>query len=145
MLIRKPPKDVFRCVVEPTLLTQFWLAKASTRLELGGKVRWEFRVPGAVDELIVKELQEPHGISLESIDGTQTRWAFEEHREGTRVSVAQSGFSGSGDEAVRAALDAVGGFTLVLAELKLLLEQGHAMQLVDDQATLLSESKSLDA
>jgi hypothetical protein len=116
------------------------LAKASAQLELGRTVRWEFLVPGAVDELRVIELSEPRLILLQSADGTHLRWRFDEHAAGTRITVEQSGFAGTGDETVQAALDAVGGFTLVLAELKLMLEQGRAMHLVRDKAALIAES-----
>ncbi|HKF38824.1 MAG TPA: hypothetical protein VKB35_18155, partial [Ktedonobacteraceae bacterium] len=41
----------------------------------------------------------------------------------TYVSIKNSGFKGDGDKVVNDALDAKGGFTWVLAELKALLEQ----------------------
>lgn len=140
LLLKQPREKVFRYFVEPELLTQFWLAKASAPLALGSRARWDFMVPGASDEVVVKELNEPRGLTLQSSDGSEIAWGFEE-RPGrtTLVTIQQRGFPGAPEEAVDAALEAVGGFTLVLAELKLLLEQGRAMGLVSDKALLIRE------
>jgi hypothetical protein len=64
---------------------------------------------------------------------------FEEHEVGaTRVAVSVTGFEGS-----NAALQAVGtteGFSIVLCDLKTLLEAGRSANLVKDKATLIAES-----
>jgi hypothetical protein len=49
------------------------------------------------------------------------------------VSVTDSGFRGSGDEIVEQALDSTGGFTLVLAGLKSLLEHHTDLNLIRDR------------
>ena len=51
----------------------------------------------------------------------------------TLVSISERGFGGSDDEVVAQALDSRGGFTIVLAGLKALLEQDVVLNLVADQ------------
>jgi uncharacterized protein YndB with AHSA1/START domain len=140
LLIRKPPSTVFRYFVEPELLTQFWLGKASAPLQPGSSAHWDFLVPGASDDVVVTTLQEPSELGVRSADGSLITWTFAAHGEGeTLVKIEQRGFPGTAEEAVKAALEAVSGFTLVLAELKLLLEQGRALGLVRDKAQMISE------
>jgi hypothetical protein len=56
--------------------------------------------------------------------------------------VTESGFRGGADEVVAQAIEATAGFTLVLSELKALLEHGKALNLVRDKARLIEESKT---
>ena len=51
----------------------------------------------------------------------------------TLVSITASGFRGDGDEVVRQALAASGGFALVLAGLKAFLEHGLQLNLIADR------------
>jgi cytidylate kinase len=50
------------------------------------------------------------------------------------VTITNSGFAGSGDEAVSRAIDSMGGFSFVLAGLKAWLEHGISLNLVPDHA-----------
>lgn len=60
-------------------------------------------------------------------------WVFTERADNTTfVSSTNSGFSGMGDEQVQQALDSTGGFMLVLAGLKALLEYNLRLNLVGD-------------
>jgi hypothetical protein len=47
--------------------------------------------------------------------------------------VTNSGFTGSGDEVVKQALDSTGGFALVMAGAKAFLEHGIALNLIADR------------
>jgi hypothetical protein len=51
-----------------------------------------------------------------------------------------SGFDGDLDDLIAAAVDSTQGFTLVLSNLKLLLETGTAGNLVSDKAALIMAS-----
>jgi hypothetical protein len=51
----------------------------------------------------------------------------------TLVSITEAGFSGDGDEVVKQALGSTGGFTLVLAGQKALLEHDIILNLVVDR------------
>ena len=145
-LIRRPPHDVFSAFVEPATLTKFWLAAASAPLELGKTIHWEFLVPGASADAVVKVLDAPTRIVIDWSDGTNVEWTFTERTgQGTVVVVTQSGFTGSADEMVAQALDATGGFSLVLSDLKALLEQGKVVNLVRDKAALIEDERAQGA
>ena len=49
------------------------------------------------------------------------------------MSIENTGFTGNDDEVVAKAIDSTGGFTLVLCELKALLERGIAMRYGPDK------------
>lgn len=142
LLIRCTPGSAFSAFVEPATLTRFWLSKASAPLAPGGRARWEFMVPGATAQLSVEAFVPNQRIQIAWDDGTHVEWTFQEHTlGGTVVKVRQWGFQGSRDEVVALALDATAGFTLVLAELKVLLEQGTAANIVRDKAALIAAAQ----
>jgi len=142
VLIHAPVQDAFDAFVEPELLTKFWLAKASGPLAAGRRVRWEFMVPGAADDLEVKVLEVNERIVLAWSDGTTSAWTFRATSPtSTVVTVTQAGFTGSGDDVVAQALDATQGYTLVLSDLKVLLEQGRSANLVRDKAQLIIDRR----
>lgn len=140
ILVRAPAKDAYDAFVQPETLTKFWLANASAPLTVGQRVRWRFMVPGAADDVDAKVLEPNERIVVAWSDGTTTEWTFDPCVDGgTIVTVEQSGFTGSGDEIVATAIEATQGYTLVLSDLKLLLERGSAMNLVKDKATLITD------
>jgi len=57
----------------------------------------------------------------------------------TVVEIENSGFSGELHEAVATAIESTQGFTIVLCDLKTLLERGTSMNLVRDKALLIEE------
>jgi uncharacterized protein YndB with AHSA1/START domain len=140
-LIRRPVDEVFASFVEPDRLVRFWLARASGPLRLGGRVNWEFKVPGAASEVEVLALEPNRRILLRWTDHTQTEWTFSKHgTDGTVVTVAQSGFAGTSEEVIATVIEATQGYTLVLGDLKVLLESGRSPGLVADKARLIEES-----
>jgi uncharacterized protein YndB with AHSA1/START domain len=138
-LIRRPVAEVFDAFVDPTRITQFWLKSASAPLATDARVTWHFMVPGATQTVIVTEFKPPRRIAFAWAGGLNVELDFEEHEVGaTRVAVSVTGFEGS-----NAALQAVGtteGFSIVLCDLKTLLEAGRSANLVKDKATLIAES-----
>jgi uncharacterized protein YndB with AHSA1/START domain len=139
LLLRCARSKAFSAFVEPELLTRFWLSKASGRLESGRQVHWEFLVPGASAEVTVEGIVENESIRTVWEDGSHVEWTFAEHAlGGTVVAVTQWGFPGGPEEVLAQALDATSGFTLVLAELKVLLEQGRGANIVSDKAALIA-------
>lgn len=140
LLIRRPVVNVFEAFVKPELLTRFWLAKASGPLQVGQTVRWEFMVPGAVVDTKVEALERNRRIEINWSDGTRVRWSFEDRGDGTTtVGIENSGFSGSPEQAIATAIEATQGFTLVLCDLKTLLESGTSHHITRDKALLISE------
>ena len=52
-IVRAPAARVFAAVVEPDMLTQYWLDAASAPLSPGATVDWTFKVPGAEETVTV--------------------------------------------------------------------------------------------
>jgi uncharacterized protein YndB with AHSA1/START domain len=137
MLIRKPVAEVFTAFVDPTITSKFWFTKGSGRLEPGAHIRWDWEMYDASAEVDVKEV-EPNRRILAEWSGygapTTLEWQFTPHGdEATFVSVTNAGFSGSGDEVVKQAIDATEGFAFMLAGLKALLEHNVRLNLVPDR------------
>ena len=140
MLIRRPPGEVFAAFVNPTMLRKFWLSDASGPLAPGARVRWKFMVPGAEADVFVGRFEAPHHLSFDWSGGVHVDMAFESLESGTtRVSVAVSGFTG--DDILGQATATVEGFSIVLCDLKTLLESGNSANLVRDKAELIIRAK----
>ncbi|HEU4556868.1 MAG TPA: SRPBCC family protein [Longimicrobium sp.] len=138
MLIRRPATEVFRAIADPAVTTRLWFSKSSGRLEPGARVRWEWEMYGAGTQVEVKEIEENRRILVEW-DGpdapTSVEWTFEPRGdEQTFVTVRNWGFHGDADAQVSAAIDSMGGFSLLLAGLKAFLEHGIELRLVEDHA-----------
>src|SRR5262245_66670679 len=140
MLIRRPAADVFRAITRPEMLTKYWLSQASAPLEGGKRVHWEFMVKGAALDFLVKEVEQNERIVMEWASGSIVTWNLESRTDGTTViEVENAGFNGEPGEVVEAALNATEGFTIVLCDLKTLLENNLTMSLVRDKALLIME------
>ncbi len=137
MLIRRPVAEVFEAFVNPAVTTRFWFTKSSGRLEPGKKIRWEWEMYGASSEVDVKVV-EPGARILVEWSGygapTVVEWIFTPRGgNATLVSITHSGFRGDGDVIVKDAVGSSGGFALVLAGLKALLEHGIDLNLISDR------------
>ena len=137
MLIRKPVADVFEAFVNPAITTKFWFTKSSGRLEVGKEVLWEWEMYGASAPVKAKVIEPNQRIVIEwpGYGGqTTVEWVFAPQLDGTTfVTITETGFTGSGDELVQQVTDSTGGFTLVLAGLKALLEHNVQLNLVGDR------------
>ncbi|EAQ63077.1 hypothetical protein MED121_24020 [Marinomonas sp. MED121] len=135
MLIRRPIAECFEAFVNPEITTKFWFTKSSGRLELGKKVRWDWGMSGVGDSLTVKEREENHRILIEwDSDPTTVEWIFEPIGEdATLVKISNWDFPGSCDKVLPQAVDAKGGYTMVLAGMKAWLEHGIELNLIRDQ------------
>lgn len=137
MLIRKPVAQVFEALVDPAITCRFWFSKGSGRLEAGRRVRWDWEMYGVSTEVDVKAIEENRRILVEwdPDHPTSVEWTFEPRGEDrTFVTVRNWGFGGSADETVAKALDSQGGFSFLLAGLKVFLEHGIEPNLVVDHA-----------
>jgi uncharacterized protein YndB with AHSA1/START domain len=140
ILIRRPVSDVFAAFVDRRQITRFWLASASDSLVPNGKAHWEFQVEGATDEVSVKDFENDKRILIDCSDGTTLELTFDVHADGTVVSVLNGGFEGSDAEIIATAIESTQGFTLVLCDLKTLLETGRTTRIVSDKAQLIQEA-----
>lgn len=135
MLIRTPVEEVFEAFINPEITTKFWFTKSSGRLESGKQIRWDWEMYGVGDDLFVKDIEQNKRIRIEWSDNTETEWVFTPRTDNeTFVTITNSGFTGTGDDVVNRAIDAMGGYTMVLCGLKALLEHNVVLNLVSDKA-----------
>ena len=138
MLVRRPVAEVFAALVDPAITSRFWFSKGSARLEPGQRVRWEWEMYGAGTDVEVQAIDVDRRILVEW-DGpenpTSIEWTFEPRgADRTFVTVKNWGFRGDPEKVVAAALDATGGFSFLLAGLKVFLEHGIEPKFVEDHA-----------
>jgi uncharacterized protein YndB with AHSA1/START domain len=138
MLIRKPVHEVFEAFVNPAITSQFWFTKGSGKLEEGKQVRWDWEMYNHSVQVAVKVIEENKRILIEwgasGAPATTVEWIFTSRSDNTTlVSVTNSGFAGDGDAVVNQALDSTGGFALVLAGAKALLEHNINLNLIADR------------
>ena len=135
MLIRKPVAEVFEAFVDPAITTKFWFTKSSGRLRAGEEVRWDWEMYGVGAQVSVKAIEPNRRILIEwGKPPCPVEWLFTAYGDNsTLVTISNWGFRGSDDDVVRQALDSMGGFTLVLAALKALLEHNVVLNLVADR------------
>jgi uncharacterized protein YndB with AHSA1/START domain len=126
MLIRRPVAEVFEAFVDPALTARFWFSRGSSPLEPDARVRWEWEMYGAGTDVVVKAIEPGRRILIDWDEPpTEVEWRFEPRGGGgTWVTVENRGFRGTAQERMARALDATGGFALVLAGAKIWLERG---------------------
>ena len=134
MLIRRSVSEVFQAFVDPAVTTRFWFTKSSGPLQPDRTVRWEWEMYGVSTEVRVKAVEPNKRILIEWDEPpTTVEWTFTTRPDGsTFVSIVSEGFSGEDEQVVAQAIDSMGGFTLVLAGAKALLEHGIELKLVGD-------------
>ena len=137
MLIRRPVANVFEAFVDPAITSRFWFTKGSGRLEAGKEVQWDWEMYNFSVPVRVKEVEPNKRIVVEwdaYEDPSTIEWVFTARPDDTTfVSITNSGFGGTPEEAVKKALDSTEGFTFVLAGLKAWLEHGIELNLVRDR------------
>lgn len=137
MLIRKPVAEVFEAFVNPAITSKFWFTQGSDRLQVGKQIRWDWEMYNHFELVTVKAIELNKRILIEwDSYGTLTpvEWLFTSpSADTTFVSVTNFGFSGTGDEVVKQALDTTEGFVLVLAGAKAYLEHKLCLNLVADR------------
>lgn len=138
MLIRKPVDQVFRALADPAVTTRFWFTKSSGPLEPGAEVRWTWEMYDLSTTVRVKEFEKNRRIVLEDGEpdtATTVEWTFTARDDGTTfVGLKESGFSGDTDDDIAlGAMNSMGGYALVLAAMKALLEHDIVLSLVLDR------------
>jgi uncharacterized protein YndB with AHSA1/START domain len=137
MLIRRPAAEVFEAFIDPAITSRFWFTKGSARLEAGKEVQWDWEMYNFSVPVRVKVVEQNKRIVVEwdaYEDPSTIEWVFTARPDNTTfVSITNSGFGGTREEAVKKALDSTEGFTFVLAGLKAWLEHGIELNLVRDR------------
>ncbi|RUS46305.1 SRPBCC family protein [Cohnella sp. AR92] len=142
MLIRKSVEAVFEAFINPEVTTRFWFTKSSGRLEAGSKIRWEWEMYGAADEVQVLVLEKNRKLRIRWTDRSETEWRFVDRADRTTyVTITTSGYEGDEESRVNRAIDDMGGYTIVLCGLKAYLEHGVVLNLVADKAPDLNVNR----
>jgi uncharacterized protein YndB with AHSA1/START domain len=137
MLIRSSAQSCFDAFVNPDTIVKFWLDKTSGPLLPGATVTWTFMVPGAEDSVTVTAFEAPHRLAFDWSDGIHVEMDFKPQGTGaTVVSVVATGFKEAAE-----AVGATEGFSIVLCDLKTLLESSASANLVRDKAELIAAEK----
>lgn len=138
LLIRSSVAEVFEAFINPEITTKFWFTKSSGRLEEGAQVTWEWEMFGVSDKVHVKKIEENKRILIEwGSEGdplTTVEWTFTARPDNTTfVSITNYGFAGDQDKVIEQVINATEGFTLVLCNLKALLEHNIDLRLIRDR------------
>ena len=138
MLIRKPVAQVFEALVDPRITSHFWFSKGSGKLETGKRIRWDWEMYRHHTDVDVKAIELNKRILIEwngPESPSAVEWTFEDKGDdSTFVVVKNWGFNGDADKVVAEAIDSTGGFTFLLAGLKVFLEHGIEPNFVIDHA-----------
>jgi uncharacterized protein YndB with AHSA1/START domain len=139
MLIRRPVAQVFEALVDPSITSRFWFSKSSGLLVAGKRVRWDWEMYGHHTEVEVKEIDENKRILIEwngPKNPSLVEWTFEAKGDDrTFVVVKNWGFvGGDPNKAMAEALNSTGGFSFLLAAMKVFLEHGIEPNIVVDHA-----------
>ena len=138
MLIRKPIAEVFEALVDPAITSRFWFSKGSGRLETGKHVRWHWEMYGHHTDVDVKAVDANKRILIEwngPENPSSVEWRFEDKGNDTTFVVVKNwGFNGDANKVVAEAIDSTGGFTFLLAAMKVFLEHGIEPNIVIDHA-----------
>lgn len=140
MLFRAPVAKVFEAFVDPTVTTKFWFNRSDGPLVQGESTKWYWDTYGVSTTVDVVEVELNSRIKIEwgdRDDRSTVEWTFEPHREEgnewTSVKVCNSGIQGTEQEAAAKAIDSMGGFTLVMANAKALLDHDIDLNLMIDR------------
>lgn len=137
MLIQSSAQSCFDAFVKPEATTKFWLQKTSGPLAAGATVDWEFMVPGAKETVTVTDFSAPSHLTFSWSDDIKVEKRFDSQgTDATVVRVLSKGF-----KTAKEAVDATEGFSIVLCDLKTLLDSGASADLVRDKAELIAAVK----
>ena len=137
MLIGCSAMEAFQAFAEPERITKFWLKSTTGPLAPDAQVKWEFMVPGAIERVVVTAFTPHDHIAFSWSEGKlNVDLKFSETQSGvTIVSAMVRGFER--DNGIGQVVDATEGFSIVLCNLKILLETGRSANLVRDKAELI--------
>lgn len=139
-LIRRPPREVFDAFASADTITRFWLTRTSGPLMPRAVVNWEFMVPGAKETVTVTDFDAGHRIAFRWSSGLTVDMVFEPYRgDVTHVTITVGAFAQ--EHLLEQVANVVEGFSIVLCDLKTLLELGRSANLVRDKAELIANSK----
>lgn len=136
IIIDRPPAAVFEAFTDPAIMSRFWFTRRDQGMIEGESLHWYIGDAANATgfEVNIRQLEPPEKIVIEwGQDNAFTRvtWTLEElGAEKTRLTIEETGFTGSEDEVIARALDSTGGFNQVVVAVKALLEHNAAINLI---------------
>ena len=138
MLFRVPAPTVYQAFVDPAVTTRFWFSHSDGPLETGEERMWEWRMYGCSTRVHVIEATPARRLLIEwGEEGARSKveWLFDERTDdSTLVTIRNFDFQGENNQIFAEAMDSMGGFSLVLANAKALLEHDIHLDLIRDHA-----------
>ena len=140
ILVRATPEAVFDAFVDADTMSKFWFTRRDGGLSEGETVLWYVGEDDAAYaiEVRVKELKRPEKIQIEWGEGeqfTEVCWRIENSSDGnSKLTIEETGFTGSPAEIVAKALDSTKGFNQVIVAVKAVLEHNAHINVVADHA-----------
>lgn len=126
--------------VDGSAMSKFWFTRRDDGLRQGQAVTW-FLGDGddaMAFDIRVKELVRPSRIVIEWENGgapTQVTWSITGTDAGdTRLTIEETGFSGSPEAVLERVLDSTGGFNQVIVAAKAFIEHRVDVNVVADHA-----------
>ncbi|WP_445116044.1 SRPBCC family protein [Acinetobacter sp. WZC-1] len=135
MLIRQPISKVFQAFIDPEVTTKFWFSTSTGRLEQGKTVQWHWHKYQATAEVKVLSIVENRQIQiLWGEPRTAVDFIFEQISESTTyLKIRNYDIPLQGGELIAFVMDSTGGFTTVVDALKVYLEHGISLALIEDK------------
>ncbi len=135
MLIRKPVKEVFNAFVDPQMTTQFWFNHSTGRLEQDAVVEWSWTKYKATTQVKVLNIIENRRIQIVWGEPKSTvDFIFEQiTTDQIYLKIRNYDIPLQGAELIAFIVDATGGFTTVIDNLKVYLEHDIKSNLIEDK------------
>lgn len=139
-IVRAQSEAVFQAFVDPKKMSQYWFHRNDDGMKAGESVMFYLGDGESAFGFEAKVLELTPNSSIHIRWGdengwTDVKWTLEETETGdTKLTIEETGFTGSDADVIARALDSTGGFNQVIIAAKAFIEHGAAINVVTDHA-----------